>query len=94
MAKIDFKDAQGRLDQLIEEAAAGEHVVIRGPRGSAVQLVPLLEGPIEVSETAKRAWRLVESGIASWRGGKPRGSQPRPRIKGKSLSAMVLEDRR
>ena len=48
----------------------------------------------ESSEVAKRAWRLVESGVASWKGGKPKGSHPRPRVKGKSASAIVLEDRR
>lgn len=59
------------------------------------RLAGVVSGPEDLSSrTAKRAWRLVESGIASWKGGKPRGSHPRPRIKGKSLSDMVLEDRR
>jgi HicB-like protein involved in pilus formation len=48
----------------------------------------------ESNETAKRAWELVESGVASWKGGKPKGSRPSPRVKGKSASAIVLEDRR
>lgn len=46
------------------------------------------------SEVARRARQLVESGVASWNGGKPRGSRPRPRVKGKSASDVVLEDRR
>jgi hypothetical protein len=36
----------------------------------------------------KRAWDLVESGTASWSGGKPEGSHQKPR------PDIVLEDRR
>jgi hypothetical protein len=32
--------------------------------------------PIEGSESARRAWELVETGAASWSGGKPRGIAP------------------
>ena len=50
--------------------------------------------PIEGNEPAKRAWELVETGTASWSGGKPEGSRQRPSTRGKSASAIVLEDRR
>jgi hypothetical protein len=48
----------------------------------------------EQSEPAKRAWDLVVTGVATWSGGKPLGSSRRPRVRGKSASAIVLEDRR
>jgi hypothetical protein len=39
--------------------------------------------------------RLVQTGLASWSGGKPRGSAEPVRLKGgKSAAEIVLEDRR
>ncbi len=64
------------------------HLPVGDPEDLERESVP------ESSEVAKRARQLVESGIASWKGGKPKGSHPRPRIKGKSASAIVLEGRR
>ena len=49
---------------------------------------------IEENELAKRAWNLVQTGAASWGGGKPKGSRQRPQLQGQSASDMVLEDRR
>src|SRR4029077_20818246 len=39
------------------------------------------------------ARKFVESGAASWSGGKPEGSRQKPRPRGKSASGIVLEDR-
>jgi len=55
--------------------------------------VAILSGIGERPELS-RIWDLVESGEASWSGGKPRGSTRPVKIRGKSLSDMVLEDRR
>lgn len=41
MIKISFLEAEGSLDHLIEEAAAGQDVVITGPGDAEVRLVPL-----------------------------------------------------
>jgi antitoxin (DNA-binding transcriptional repressor) of toxin-antitoxin stability system len=38
---VKLQEAEHRLDQLIDEAAAGEEVVITGSTGSTVRLVPL-----------------------------------------------------
>jgi len=64
------------------------HLPVGDPEDLESESVP------ESSEVTKRARQLVESGVASWKGGKPKGSRPRPRVKGKSASAIVLEDRR
>ncbi|MFZ3089616.1 MAG: hypothetical protein WA240_03240 [Nitrospirota bacterium] len=37
---------------------------------------------------------LVKEGLAVWKGGKPAGSRRPVKIKGKSVSEIVLEDRR
>lgn len=50
----------------------------------------LKEHPVEY---LRRAWGLVETGAAVWNGGKPMGSSRRPRVRGRSAAAVVLEDR-
>jgi prevent-host-death family protein len=39
MMEVKLKDAEGHLEELIEEAAAGEEVVITSASGTAVRLV-------------------------------------------------------
>lgn len=89
MTEVGVETLKERLSEYLERAREGERIVITD-RGQSVALLT----PFAAIETAKRAWGLVESGVASWSGGKPRGARPRPRIKGKSASAIVLEDRR
>lgn len=89
MTEVGVETLKARLSEYLERAREGEQILIT-ERGRSIALLV----PIEGSETVKRAWKLVESGVASWKGGKPQGSHPRPRVKGKSASAIVLEDRR
>jgi antitoxin (DNA-binding transcriptional repressor) of toxin-antitoxin stability system len=44
MIEVKLQDAEGHLEQLIEEAAAGEEVVITSASGSAVRFVALPKG--------------------------------------------------
>jgi prevent-host-death family protein len=89
MTEVGVETLKDRLSEYLERAREGERILIT-ERGRSVALL----GPIEGSESTKRVWKLVESGVASWKGGKPKGSRPRPRVRGKSASAIVLEDRR
>lgn len=43
MRKIELKEAQKRLPELIEEAARGEDVVISQGDGAAFRLIPIIE---------------------------------------------------
>jgi prevent-host-death family protein len=89
MTEVGVEILKDRLSEYLDRAREGERILIT-ERGQSIALL----GPIEGSEATKRAWKLVESGVASWKGGKPKGSHPRPRVKGKNISAVVLEDRR
>jgi antitoxin (DNA-binding transcriptional repressor) of toxin-antitoxin stability system/DNA-binding XRE family transcriptional regulator len=51
MIEIDLHDAQGKLEQLIEEAAAGNEVVITCASGAAVRLVVVSNDTSEVPKT-------------------------------------------
>lgn len=89
MTTIGVDALKDRLSHYLELARQGERIVITDSGRSVAVLAPA-----EESEPCHRVWELVESGVASWSGGKPTGAGLKPRVKGKSASAIVLEDRR
>jgi prevent-host-death family protein len=89
MTEVGIETLKDQLSDYLERAREGERILITAQGRSIALLIP-----IEASDSAKRAWDLVETGAASWSGGKPMGSRRRPRARGKSASAIVLEDRR
>jgi prevent-host-death family protein len=68
--KVNLKEAETHLGQLIEEAAAGQDVVITGTGGSVVRLVPLpREEDEEQSPSArqtKTVGRALDRFIGTW----------------------------
>lgn len=89
MTEVGIETLKGRLDDFLKRARQGERILITEDGQSVALLIP-----VEESEAVARAWNLVESGVAHWSGGKPRGSRPRPKARGISASEAVLEDRR
>ena len=90
MTEVGIEALREQLADYLARAEQGERIAVtEGGRPIA------LLSPVAESEAVKRAWRLVEAGTASWGGGKPKGSHPRPRVEGgMSASDIVLEDRR
>lgn len=89
MTQVAIETLKAQLSDYLQRARQGEQILIT-ESGRSIALL----APIEGNEPAKRAWELVQSGAASWSGGKPQGSRRRPKPSGKSASDMVLEDRR
>ena len=89
MTEVGVETLKARLSDYLKRAQEGERILITESGRSIAVLVPT-----EGSESVRRAWALVEAGDASWSGSKPRGSRQRPKARGKSASAIVLEDRR
>jgi prevent-host-death family protein len=87
--EVGVEALKDHLGDYLTRARKGERIVIT-EHGRSVALLISLEG----NDAARRVLDLVENGAASWRGGKPAGSSRRPRARGKSASAIVLEDRR
>jgi prevent-host-death family protein len=89
MTRVGVDTLKDRLGDYLKRAGEGERILITEHGHSLALLIP-----IESREPVRRAWELVESGVATWSGGKPAGSRQRPRVQGKSASDIVLEDRR
>lgn len=89
MTEVGIEALKDRLSDYLSRAQQGERILITEQGRSVALLIP-----IAGSEVEQRAWDLVETGAASWSGGKPEGSRQRPSPQGKSASAIVLEDRR
>jgi prevent-host-death family protein len=89
MTEVAIETLNARLGDYLRRARQGERILITEHGHSVALLIPA-----EGSEPARRAWGLVEAGVASWSGGKPEGTRQKPRSRGKSASDIVLEDRR
>jgi prevent-host-death family protein len=69
MIKVSLQEAEGHLGQLIEEAAAGEEVVITSTGGPAVRLTlvrPLDQDQQEASESPRMVGPALDRFIGTW----------------------------
>jgi prevent-host-death family protein len=89
MQTVGVRELKARLSEHLRRVQAGERLVITDRGRAIASLVP-------ADESARPAWlmQLVAEGRASWGGGKPVGLSPRVRVKGRSVSDAVIEDRR
>ncbi len=86
MISVGIKELKTKLSSYVDKVRHGEEVVIT-EHGREVALV------IPISRERKALKSLIDSGKAKWSGGKPEGLD-NIKIKGKSLSRTVLEERR
>jgi prevent-host-death family protein len=90
MTRVGVRALKDHLSEYLRRVREGERIVVTD-RGE-----PLAElTPIEETDEARWGWDLVRERVASWSGGKPRGSARAPVLKRrKTTSEMILEDRR
>lgn len=86
MISVGIRELKAKLSGYVNKVRLGEEIVVTD-RGKEIARV------IPISRERNAVKRLVESGRASWTGGKPEGIRG-IKIKGKPLSKTVLEDRR
>lgn len=89
MTRVGVKVLKDSLSEYLRRAGEGEQIVITD-RGRPVALL----APYEQGVASRAAWELVSGGRASWSGGKPRGADRPPRLKGNRAAEIVREDRR
>ncbi len=84
-----IREVKNRFSEYIRRVKQGEIILITERNVPVAKLVPI-QGDEQLPVLT-----LVEQGIASWRGGKPRGIAVPPAIRGAaSVATLVVEDRR
>jgi prevent-host-death family protein len=89
MIHAGVKELKNRLSYYLREVKEGEKVLITERDKVIATIVPM-----ERADEDSKLLSLVKEGFAVWKGGKPVGSRHPVKIKGKTVSEMVLEDRR
>ena len=86
MITVGIKELKTKLSSYVRKARKGEEVVVTA-RGREIALL------VPITKERRALKRLAEDGEARMPRGKPAGARGL-RIKGKSLSQTVLEERR
>ena len=89
MKTAGIKDLKNRLSYYLREVKKGEKILITDRDQIIAAILP-----VERGEEDSELLSLVKEGFASWRGGKPTGSYHPVKVKGRTVSEIVLEDRR
>jgi prevent-host-death family protein len=85
--EVSIHEFKSHLSQYVGQAQAGELIELTSHRKVVARLIGVPSvGSAGIS-------RLLASGAASWKGGKPQGAALVLKSGGKSLSEIVLEDR-
>jgi len=85
MVSVGIKELKAKLSSYIDIAIKGEQIIIT-EHGREVAII------IPISRERRAISSLVDSGMAHWTGGKPKGLAG-IKIKGKPLSETILEER-
>ena len=66
MIKVSLKEAEGHLGELMEEAAAGQEVVITSAGGPAVRLMLVPQEEREAPEAPRTVGHSLDRFIGTW----------------------------
>lgn len=89
MEEVGVREAKAKLSEYLRKVKAGETVVITEHGVPVGKLVPMEETVPDGLQ------QLLNSGAASWGGGKPKGHPNSPSISGsRTIAEVVEEDRR
>jgi antitoxin (DNA-binding transcriptional repressor) of toxin-antitoxin stability system len=86
MITVGIREIKNRLSEYLRRAKAGERVLVTD-RGKPVAIITRPGGVVE-----ERIEDMIRERVASWGGGKPRGSRKPHKINGPSVAEAVIED--
>ena len=89
MPTVGVRELKNKLSSYLKRVEKGERIEVTH-RGEVIALLV----PARVKKIDKGLVELMEQGVVSWSGGKPRGSSHPVEVKGRPLSEVILEDRR
>jgi prevent-host-death family protein len=88
--RIGVRDLKDNLSATLARVQRGETVTVTDRNRAVALIVPArTDGEEDVVVRT-----LVKSGRLAWSGGKPEGLDRAPRVRGRSVSEAVVEDRR
>jgi len=89
METIGIRELKENLGRYMNRVRTGEKITITDRKKEIAVIMPLGK-----KDKEEKIYQLIQRGIVSWHGGKPKGLPGRIVSKGKSVSAAVIEDRR
>ena len=88
MITVGIREAKNRLSEYLRKVKAGERVEIT-EHGKPIAVITRPRNAAD-----ERLEGMIREGLATWGGGKPKGSKKPAKLKGASVSDAVIEDRR
>ena len=89
METIGIRELQENLSRYMRRVKTGESIIVTDRKKQIAIIMPL-----EKKANDEEIYRLIQRGMASWVGGKPKGMPIRIVSKGSRVSDAVIEDRR
>ena len=89
METVGIRELKNHLSRHLKRVRSGARLVVT-ERGRSIATI----SPVEERPDAAWVEALLEAGHAHWNGAKPAGSRRPLKIAGRSVSALVLEQRR
>lgn len=89
MAEVGVRELRDQLSAYLGRVRAGEHVFITD-RGKRIAVL----GPVDAPQLSPEMRALLNRGVVTWSGGKPRGAKVPPRVRGRTVAETLVEDRR
>jgi len=90
MDTVGIRELKAHLSRHLKRVRAGSRLLVT-ERGRIIASID----PVDAPPGLEWAHALLEAGRAQWGGGKPEGCpQPLPTTDGRTVSAVVLEERR
>lgn len=86
---VGIRELKNRLSHYLDKVKAGGRIAVTD-RGAVVAYVV----PAGTDPALESLLRLVREDRASWEGGKPEGVASPAEVRGKAVSAIVVEERR
>ena len=89
MPSVGIRELRDKLSLYLTQVREGKQIEITN-RGKVIALL----APVKKRTLDKELLLLLDEGIASWAGGKPKGSPHSVPGRGRQLSDVIIEDRR
>ena len=89
MKTVGIRELKENLSRYLRSVKAGERILITERRTEVAIIIPC-----QTVRQEEDLLALVQRGLVSWKGGRPRGMTPRAVSRVGKVSTALLEDRR